>query len=176
MKRLDYRFLIFAFFWLTVSFSAVNAQDEAAPEAPQNFVQARRPNLLAELDLTPNQIQQIRRINADRKPLLRAAQQRFREANRNLDAAIYADDADEVEIQARLKAVQVAQAEVIKIRSTTELAVRQILNPEQLVRFREIRQKFTENVENNLNQRKNRRLNAPNRRLFNRARKPRQNQ
>jgi len=176
MKKLNYKILFSAFFLLTVSFSTVKSQDETPLDAPpQNFNQARRPNLLNELDLSQNQIQQIRRINADKKPLLREAQQKVREANRSLDQAIYTDDADETEIQTRLKAAQLAQAEVIKIRSATEFAVRRVLNSNQLVRFREIRQKFMERMENNLNQRKNRPLNAPNQRFINRQRKQRQN-
>lgn len=176
MKRYKYKFLIMAFFTMTVSFSAVNAQDETPTDATQqNFNQARRPNLLTELDLSQEQIRQIRRINADKKPLLREAQQKVREANRNLDQAIYADESNETEIQARLKAVQLAQAEVIKIRSSTEFAVRRVLNPNQLVKFREIRQMFTERMESVPNARNNRPLNAPNRKLFNRGRKQRPN-
>ena len=176
MKKHNYKTLILAFLLLTVSFTAVKSQDETPMDAPQqNFNQSRRPNLLTELDLSQNQIQQIRRINADKKPLLREAQQKFREANRSLDLAIYADAADETEIQTRLKAVQLAQAEIIKIRSTIEFAVRRVLNSSQLVKFREIRQRFMERMENNLNQRKNRPINAPNQRLLNRQRRQRQN-
>jgi len=172
MKILNYRFFILAFFLFTVCFSTVKSQEETTQ---QNFNQERRPNLLTELDLSQSQIQQIRRINADKKPLMREAQQKIREANLSLDQAIYADDADETEIQARLKAVQLAQAEVTKIRSSTEYAVRKVLNPIQLVKFREIRQRFMERMENNQNGRKNRPLNAPNQRLLNRQRRQRPN-
>jgi len=172
MKIFNYRFFIFAFFLLTVCFSTVKSQEETTQ---QNFNQERRPNLLTELDLSQSQIQQIRRINADKKPLMREAQQKVREANRSLDQAIYADDADETEIQDRLKAAQLAQAEVTKIRSSTEYAVRKVLNPIQLVKFREIRQRFMERMENNQNGRKNRPLNAPNQRLLNRQRRQRPN-
>lgn len=176
MKKFSHRALICALFLLTVSFSAAKAQDETPAEAaPQNFNQARRPNLLIELDLSQNQIQQIRRINADKRLLLRDAQQKMREANRALDQAIYADEADETEIQARLKDAQLAQAEVTKIRSATELAVRRVLTPNQLVKFREIRQRFIERMENNPNGRQNRPANAPIQKLMNRGRKPRQN-
>ena len=176
MKKLDCTSLILTILMVIVSFSAVKAQDEIPPEeAPQNFKQARRPNLLAELDLSPNQIQQIRRINADKRPLVRKAQQKWREANRRLDQSIYADNANETEIQVRLKEAQIAQAELIKIRSATEFAVRQVLNPDQLVKFREIRRQFAERMENLPKQLKNRRLNAPNRRLLNQQRRLRPN-
>lgn len=180
MKKIDFTSFILTILLVIVSFSAVTAQEEMPPDdaaAPQqNLKQARRPNLLSELDLSPDQIQQIRRINADKRPLVREAQQRWREANRRLDQAIYADDADETEIQARLKDAQLAQAELIKIRSATEFAVRQILTPDQLVKFRDIRQSFKERMENLPKQLKNRPLNAPNRRLLNRQRRLRPNE
>jgi len=174
MKKLNFKSLIYALFLLTVSFSTAKAQDETPTEAaPQNFNQARRPNLLTELDLSQNQIRQIRRINADKRSLLRDAQQKMREANRALDQAIYADNADETEIQTRLKDAQLAQAEVTKIRSATEFAVRKVLNPDQLIKFREIRQRFIERMENNQNGRQNRPGNAPIQKLLNRGRRQR---
>lgn len=177
MKKFDCISFIFTILLVIVSFSAVKAQDETPSQdaSPENFNQARRPNLLAELDLSPNQIQQIRRINADKRPLVREAQQKWREANRRLDKAIYADNANEAEIQVRLKDAQNAQAELTKIRSATEYAVRQILTPDQLVKFREIRQSFKERMENLPKGLKNRSLNAPNRRLLNHQRRLRPN-
>lgn len=177
MKKLNLIALIFAALLLTVSFSTVRAQDETpAEDAPkQNFNKPNRPNLLAELDLSRDQIQQIRRINADKKPLMRDAQQKVREANRNLDQAIYADNADETEIKNRLKDVQTAQAEVSKIRSMTEYSVRKILTPAQLVKFREVRQRFVQGLENRVNQPKNRPFKNQNQRLNNRQRRLRQN-
>jgi Spy/CpxP family protein refolding chaperone len=106
---------------------------------------------------------------------VREAQQKWREANRRLDQAIYADNADETEIQARLKDAQAAQAELIKIRSATEFAVRQILTPDQLVKFRDIRRRFMERMENLPKRLKNRSLNTPNRELLNRQRRLRPN-
>lgn len=173
MKKFNRTILVFALLLLTAVFSTVRAQDETAPnDAPtQNLNQKRRPNLLAELDLSPDQVQQIRRLNREKQISRRDATQRLREANKTLDAAIYADNADETEIQEKLKAAQSAQAEVLKIRATTEFAVRKILTPAQLIKFREIRERFMERVEEMPNSRKNRPLNAPGRRLLNRQRR-----
>ncbi len=91
---------------------------------------------------------------------MREAQERLREANRNLDQAIYADVANDAEVQTRLKEVQSAHAEVIKIKSATELAVRKILTPDQLTKFRDVRQQFMEKKEDMQRQMKNRRTNA----------------
>jgi Spy/CpxP family protein refolding chaperone len=103
-----------------------------------------RGNMLRQLGLSREQIQQIRRLNVDRRPLMEEAQRRFREANRSLDAAIYADEVIDADVQARLKDVQLAQAELQRLRFMNELAVRRILTPEQLVRFREMRRRFEE--------------------------------
>ena len=125
--------------------TAAYAQDATPQETPKP-VAAKPPegkqNLLLQLGLSREQIQQIRRLNAERKPMMEDAQRRFREANRALDEAIYADQVNDIDVQSRLKDVQVAQAEVANIRYTNELSVRKILMPEQLVRFRELRQKF----------------------------------
>ena len=125
--------------------------------APNRDMNAQmRPNLMRQLGLSQDQIKKIRQINQERRPQLRAAQDRLREANRNLDQAIYADIADDAEIQARLKEVQTAQADVIRLRSLTELAVRKNLTPEQLARFRSVRQQFMERKENMLERKKDR--------------------
>lgn len=119
--------------------------DEQPPENDRpamNQPQDPRFNLLRQLGLSREQIQRIRRMNAARRPLIEAAQARFREANRALDEAIYSDQVSEEDIKARLKDVQLAQAEMIRIRSMDELAVRRLLTPEQLVRFRELRARF----------------------------------
>ena len=126
-----------------------NSQDPLQPAVPKQPLVAgqpnqERPNLLGELGLSPDQVQQLRRMNADRKPLIDAANKRLREANRSLDQAIYGDSVDPAEFQIRLKEFQDAQAEVARIRFESELNVRRILTPDQLVRFREVRRRFAE--------------------------------
>ena len=109
-----------------------------------------RAEMFRQLGLSKEQFQQIRRLNAERKPLMDGAQKRLREANRSLDEAIYADNLSDTDFQARLKEFQMAQAEVARIRSTNELAVRRILTPDQLTRFRELRQRFEQAVRQNI--------------------------
>lgn len=101
-----------------------------------------RTNALRQLGLSRNQLQRIRRLNVERKPLMDAAQMRLRKANRALDDAIYSDNATEADVQARLKEFQIAQADVARLRFMNEYGVRRILTPEQLVRFRDLRQRF----------------------------------
>lgn len=177
MKNFNLLSAVFATLFLLTFVSIAKAQDETPDDAPkQNFAQPNRPNLLAELDLSADQIRQIRRVNADQKPLLRAAQQNVAQAKRRLDEIVYADIADEAEMETRLKELQTAQSEVFKIRFSTEYAVRKILTPAQLVIFRDVRRRFDERRENRINQPNNQRPQNPNRRLFNRQRRLRVNQ
>ena len=125
--------------------AAVFAQSTTPSETPQPDVQRpkdMRTEVLGQLGLSRDQIQRIRRVNVERKPFMEAAQTRLREANSLLDEAIYADQVNETDVQARLKDAQLAQAEVARIRFMNEFAVRRILTPEQLVRFRDLRRKF----------------------------------
>jgi Spy/CpxP family protein refolding chaperone len=115
--------------------------DNAMHEGPPG---ERRPNLLAELGLSPEQVQQIRRMNQERRPALMNAQRRMREANRDLDMAIYGDTVSDAEFAKRLNEFQAAQAELARLRFESELSVRKVLTPDQLVRFREIRRRFAE--------------------------------
>lgn len=165
--------------FITVS---ANAQDESPAASARQNEGARRPQLLQQLDLSAAQVERLRRITDEKKPVMREAQNRLREANRNLDQAIYADDADEREIQALVKEVQTAHAEVIKIRAANELAVRRILTPAQLVKFRDYRRQFMSKKNNRQNMRRERQIenrksleNSPNPSFRNRRRVPRSN-
>lgn len=141
------RLLILASAVALFALSAVAQENRVDEPQDGDHPVAERPpdprfNLLRQLGLSREQIQRIRRMNAARRPLIRAAQIQFREANRLLDAAIYADEINEEDVRARLKDVQLAQAELISIRSLDELAVRRVLTVEQLIRFRELRSRF----------------------------------
>ncbi len=127
----------------------VSAQDGPPPEeASQVEGQPARPNLLQNLGLRQDQIRQIRMMNRNRKPLMDAAQQRLREANRALDVSIYGDSLDETAVQMRLQEFQQAQAEVARIRFQSELELRKLLTLDQLERFRMLRARVAETRRN----------------------------
>lgn len=133
--------IVFLFAMLLVL--PVLAQDEPMSEPQRPVVnQDPRANMLRQLGLNREQIQRLQRINRERKPIMDTAQEKLRNANQALDSAIYADEVSETDVQAKLKDVQAAQAEVFRIRFTNELAIRRLLTPEQLVRFRNMRQRF----------------------------------
>jgi Spy/CpxP family protein refolding chaperone len=149
MKKFNLLSLFLAGLVMFLSFSEIKAQDEMPPpDAPNKQAEGgRRPNLLKELGLSQQQRQQIRRLNDEKKMVMPDAQQRLFDANRNLDQAIYADNLDEVEFQSRLKAVQTAHSELIKIRFNNELAIRKILTAGQLAKFRGLRRQFMQRMD-----------------------------
>lgn len=128
--------VIACLFWTAAAFG----QDAPRPEG--DGPARKRPNLFAALGLTPEQVDQIKQINLERRPQLQQAAQRLREANRALDAAVYSDVLDENAVRLRLRDFQGAQAQMAGLRFATELAVRKVLTPEQLVKFRTLRQQF----------------------------------
>ncbi len=104
----------------------------------------QRPNLFRALGLTQDQIQAIRTLNRERQPVEQAARKRFQDANRELNMVIYADNVDEALFQTRLAEYQAAQSELARLKFVNELAVRKLLTPVQLERFRELRRRFAE--------------------------------
>lgn len=150
--------IIFAFLILMLTFSAVNAQNEDEPNdaSPSGQNPMRRPNLLRELGLNDVQIKQLRTINAESKPRLREAQEKMRNAKRALDEAIYADTVDNTNIESKIREFSVAEAGINRIRATTELAIRNVLTPEQLTRFRELRANFEKRMEERREKRQDR--------------------
>lgn len=174
MKKITFFSLIFTLLLTVLAFSNVSAQ-EPAQEENQSPQQANRPfRLLQELGLSREQIQQIRLINQQRRPIMQEAAQRWRQVNRDLDIAIYADDSTEERVKELLKTAQLAQAELLKERSLTEYLIRKVLTPEQLVKFRNLRQQLIEvrkserrnmrNPENQNNQQQQRQFNRLQRR------------
>ena len=133
--------LIFTILFLFTCFGIVSAQDNQDDDMPP-AEQQRRPNLLRELGLTQEQMSQIREINQSNRQNIKAAQEKVADTRMKLDQAIYAEKVDEATVQIRLREFQDAQAEVAKIRATTEFSIRKVLTPDQLLRFRVLRQRF----------------------------------
>lgn len=148
---------IFTLLGVLLFAGAAFAQDTKPADAPPpagNQPQDVRGNVLRELGLSQQQMQQIRRLNMARKPLMDDAQQRLRQATRALNQAIYADEVNESDFQARLKELQLAQAEVARLRFINEFAVRRILTPEQLKKFRDLQQRFEATVRDSVQDRR----------------------
>ena len=128
---------------LLASVTFVNGQDGPPPGLERGDMRPRdgRRDMMAELGLSPEQLQQFRKLVAEHRPLMNAAQQRLREANRELDIAIYADTVSGEIVRAKLRAFQDAQSEVTRLRFINELEIRKLLTQEQLVKFRGMRER-----------------------------------
>lgn len=145
--------LLFALI-LLMSFNVTAQDSRQSPAEGNNPPPVERANnrvsLLRELNLTPDQVRQIREINRETRGQMRAAVQRQREARRALDAAIYAEKPVQGEIEKRTNELTAAQAALTKLRAATESRIRQVLNAEQLARFRELRRQNLERQQNDL--------------------------
>lgn len=153
--------------FLCVSFLfAFSHTVKAQNDLPENQLNkpAERGNLMRMLGLSVDQIRQIRQLNVSRKPLERDARKRLNDARQNLDKAVYADSLNESEVQMRIFDFQKAQADVIELKTSNELEIRKILTPEQLSKFRDLREQFKETRKENIQQRRNRVKNRQNRR------------
>ena len=141
-------------FFLIVSLSAfvfpafsrsVSAQEPGMPPPAAAAPDDKRGEpLFRQLNLSPEQIEQIRVINRETREQMRGAVQKQRDARRALDAAIYADNSSSAEVEQRAREFAEAQAVVSKLRARTEFRIRQVLSAEQLARFRELRRRAIE--------------------------------
>jgi len=120
---------------------AQTAQNPVDPAQTQTQAQTNQIPDFGPLNLTPDQIQRIRAINAELKDQRQAAIQHLRQAQRALTEAIESPTPNEALIEQRSHEVADAQAATIRLRSLTEARILQVLTPEQRVRLREMRQR-----------------------------------
>ena len=126
--------------------SPARAQDPQAPAAPaqtqtQTTTQPQTNQVpdFGPLNLTQDQIEKIRNINAELKEQRQAAGQRLRLAQRALNEAIESPTPNEALIEQRSREVADAQSATIRLRSLSEARILQVLTPEQRMRLREMR-------------------------------------
>lgn len=133
----------FAFALLFTPATGARAQNPPAAPAQEGAAAQANPNdpvsLLMQLNLSPDQIAQMRAIQSENGPQARVLNQRLNQARRALDEAIYSDEVDEALIEQRAREVAEAQAALVRLRAQTELRVRRVLTPEQLQTFRQLR-------------------------------------
>jgi Spy/CpxP family protein refolding chaperone len=139
-----WRALALSLLFLLSAAPVARAQDLEAEGEARPGAETRRPGgggeLLRRLNLAPEQVRQLREIRRRGDPEARALARRLNQARRALDEAIYADSLDEAAIQRHAREVAEAQAALVRLRARTEVRVRQVLTPEQLQTFRELRQ------------------------------------
>lgn len=136
------RSLVFLFV-LAPCAAAQEPETPTTPQAPgvQPEAHGRGGNLMRRLNLTPEQRQRLREIRSQSEPEARELARRVRQARRALDEAIYGGASDEALVEQRARELSEAQSALLRLRALTELKVRQVLTPEQLQTFRELRRR-----------------------------------
>ena len=115
-----------------MAISAV-AQDQPPPS-----------DAIQQLNLSPEQRQQIRRLTAETRDERQTTNRRLREANAALDEALDADQIDESLVEKRINEVAAAQAAQTRMRAHMEMRVRRLLNSEQIATLRRLRLQIRE--------------------------------
>ncbi len=95
---------------------------------------------IRELNLSPEQREQIRAIREQFRDERAAINLRLRETTAALDAALDADNPDEAVIEKLIRDVAAAQAASMRMRILSELRIRRVLTAEQLAKLRELQQ------------------------------------
>jgi Spy/CpxP family protein refolding chaperone len=129
-----------------LSLVAVTSVFVAAPAssfgAQQQTDATQRPadDPIRELNLSPEQRERIRAIREELQGERAANNQRLRETNRALEDALDVDNPDESVVEQRLRDVAAAQAAAMRLRVLSEVRIRRVLTPEQLITLRTLRQ------------------------------------
>ncbi|HUS10078.1 MAG TPA: periplasmic heavy metal sensor [Pyrinomonadaceae bacterium] len=115
---------------------------------PTATVEAQRrafgDDAIQQLNLTPEQREQIRSIREDNKVERAALNQQLREANRALEEALNSDNPDEASVEKRLHDVSAAQFAATRMRVLTEIRIRRVLTAEQRNILRSLQQQARE--------------------------------
>jgi Spy/CpxP family protein refolding chaperone len=121
---------------LPVAGQAVQQQQSPTTQEPQQG----GGDPIRQLNLTPEQREQIRSIREANKVERAAINQRVREANQALEEALDSDSPDEAAVEQRMRDLGAAQAAAMRMRILTEVRIRRVLTPEQLGVLRSLRQ------------------------------------
>src|SRR6185312_14292527 len=110
---------------------------------------------ILQLNLSAEQREKIRSIRQQTKAERAAYNERLRETNQALEAALDADNPDEGLVEQRIRDVAAAQSAQMRMRILTEVRIRRVLTLEQLEILRSLRQQARDS-------RRNRRLDNSN--------------
>jgi Spy/CpxP family protein refolding chaperone len=95
---------------------------------------------IRQLNLSPEQLEQIRTIREQNQKERSAIGTRVRETNRALEAVLDADSPDETLVEQRMREASAAQAAAMRMRILTEVRIRRVLTTEQRSLLRTLRQ------------------------------------
>ncbi len=124
----------------------------AQPQQPQTpELQQQAPaDAILQLNLSAEQREKIRTIREQTKAERAANNERLREANQALEAALDADNPDEAVVEQRVRDVAAAQSAAMRMRILTEVRIRRVLSLEQLGILRTLRQQARDTRRNRM--------------------------
>jgi|SRR4051812_24975187 Spy/CpxP family protein refolding chaperone len=137
MKIVGRLFLLPTFALTVVLMTAVITTAQSQDTGPQPPSPAQDP--IAQLNLTPEQRQQIRAIREQNKEERALVNRRLRETKLALEQALDADTPNESLIEQRAREAGEAESASIRLRALTESRIRRVLTVEQVKTFRALR-------------------------------------
>lgn len=136
--------LLLAFASASTYSQTSDVQNQTVPAAQtQNAPAQAAPaqSLPAELNFTPQQVQQWREINREFRDQEMAANLKFRQARLSLNEAMESQSPNEGVIKQRAKDLADAQSAVTQLQALRQARVLQILTPEQRIKLKQIRER-----------------------------------
>ena len=129
--------LVFSFVAPSIYGQTVQQPEAGSPAPMQRRLDG---DPIRQLNLTPEQREQIRAIREQNQTERSAINQRVRETNRALEAVLDSENPDEAIVEQRMREVGVAQAAAMRMRILTEVRIRRVLTAEQRSLLRSLRQ------------------------------------
>ena len=120
--------------------SICGQRDQRQPASPVPQQPRFGGDPIRELNLTPQQREQIRSIRQQSQTERAAINERVRETNRALEAVLDSDNPDEAVVEQRMRDVAAAQAAAMRMRILAEVRIRRVLTSEQRNLLRALRQ------------------------------------
>jgi Spy/CpxP family protein refolding chaperone len=128
-----------AFFIAVPAISGQTVQDQQ-PGPPMSQQRQFAGDPIRQLNLSPEQLEQIRTIRQHNQKERAAINERVRETNRALEAVLDAESPDEALVEQRMQEASAAQAAAMRMRILTEVRIRKVLTAEQRTLLRAMRQ------------------------------------
>lgn len=123
---------------LPVTVASVSGQNSQQPSSTPDPQQGG--DLIRQLNLTPEQREQIRSIRLNNSSERTAIKNQLEEANRALDEVLNSDTPDEAVVEQHLREVASAQAAAMRMRVLTEIRIRRVLTTDQRKVLRSLQQ------------------------------------
>ncbi|HYJ86584.1 MAG TPA: periplasmic heavy metal sensor [Pyrinomonadaceae bacterium] len=125
-----------------VSAAGQAMQPQGAPPMPPQGRFGADP--IRQLNLTPEQREQIRLLREANREERATINQRVRETNRALEEVLDTDSPDESVVEQRVREAAAAQAAAMRMRIVSEVKIRRVLTAEQRVLLKSLRKQAHE--------------------------------